>query len=45
MQRRNKILNVGYVASLPLSLCAVAHVFLWSTYASCWSDRYSPQQS
>lgn len=45
VQHRNKILHVGYVSSLPLSLTAVVCVFLWSTYASYWSDRCSPQQS
>lgn len=45
VQHRNKILNVGYVSCLPLSLGAVVCVFLWSTYASYWSDRCSPQQS
>lgn len=45
VQHGNKILNVGYVSSLPLSLGAVVCVFLWSTYASYWSDGCSPQQS
>ncbi len=44
VQHRNKILNAGYVSSFPLSLGAVVCTFLWSTYASYWSDRCSPQQ-
>lgn len=45
VQHRNKILNVGYVSSPALSLSALVCIFLWSTYASYWSDRCSPQQS
>lgn len=45
VQYRNKILNVGYVSSLPHLLDAVVCVFLWSTYASYWPDSCSPQQS
>lgn len=45
VQNRNKILNVGYASPFPLSLGTTVCVFLWSTYASYWSDRCSPQQS